>query len=362
MNVLVVLVQTIMFSGKFGNSYWTRIVFPLFLAILLALCLDIFLQVRKPGRAYSAGGYGFPNPNLDLKFPQFFKEITNGNIPDVIFVGNSMANHDLYPESFSAGFAETGGFSPRCFNLGSSGMNRHKLKELLSIIRNFAGNVPVIWGCYFVDFRDLDFKSEQVPLSANDWLRFRMGKWNLRGWLTEHSRLIRVFSLLRLRLEFPAGWKRHRTFSSFRQNNGYFLRNLKPKEKVTDRFIDKKTRAFRNMEFPRDLTPRLAETLQHEKQAHLFVAILPVHKGLIAIMKGQGLNPALETRRLLEAFRQLGYPAVGPPEQMAFIDSYWKDFNHMNHPGAKQYSYWLGRQLGARYQSGELKPFAAGMR
>ena len=351
-----------MLSDNRNNSCLVRISVPFFLALVAALCLEFFSGVISPGAAYSKGGYGFPNPNFDLKFPLFLKEIANGNIPDVIFVGNSMTNHDLHPESFSAGFAETGGFSPRCFNLSSSGMNRHRIKELLGIIRKLVGNVPVIWGCYFVDFRDLDFKSGQVPLSANDWLRFRMGKWNLRGWLTEYSRLIRTFSLSRLRLEFPTGWKRHRTFSSFQQENGYFLRNLKPKEKVTDRFIDKKIREFRKMNIPRDLPPRLADTLQHEKQADLFVAILPVHRDLMAIMKQQGLDPALETSRLLEACRHLGYPAIGPPHQVAFTDSYWKDFNHMNHPGARQYSYWLGRQLGARYQWGKWKPFAAGMR
>jgi len=192
-----------MLSGKSRHSYWFRVYVPLFLALLLALGLDFILHVRQPGRAYSAGGYGFSNPSLDLKFPQFFKDIADGNIPHVIFVGNSMASHGLHPQSFSAGFAETGGFSPRCFNLGSRGMNRNRVKDLLFIISRYAGKSLVIWGCNFTDFRVHTYKSEQPLLESNNWLRFRMGKWNLTGWLTEHSRLIRTFSLLRLRFEFP---------------------------------------------------------------------------------------------------------------------------------------------------------------
>jgi len=349
-----------MLPGNSNNSYLVRIFLPFFLAILMGLCIDILIGVTGPGAAYSTGGYGFPNPNLDHKFPLFFKDIAEGNVPDVIFVGNSMANHDLCPKSFSAGFAETGGGSPRCFNLSSSGMNRIKIKELLRIIRNSAGNVLVVWGCYFIDFRDLDYKSEQVPLSANDWLRYRLGKWNLRGWLTEHSRLIRVFNLLRLRLEFPSSWKRHRTFSSFQQENGYFLRNLKPEDKVTDRFIEKKKRGLQKMNIPGDLTQRLADTLQHEKQADVFMAILPIHREMITMMKEQGMNPALETNLLIEACQHLRYSVVGPPEQMAVTDSYWKDFNHMNHPGAKKYSYWLGRHVGARYKLIRAAPAASG--
>lgn len=351
-----------MLTGKSGKSYLLRVFCPLFLALLLALCLDFFLQVRKPGRAWSAGRYGFSNPSLDLKFPQFFKNISDGSIPDVIFVGNSMASHDLHPQSFSAGFAETGGFSPRCFNLGSRGMNRNRVKDLLLIINRYAGKSLVIWGCTFTEFRVHTFKSEHPLLRSNDWLRFRMGKWNLRGWMTEHSRLIRVFSLLRLRLEFPASWREYLRFARYPLKNGYFLRNRIPDKKLTDQKLNRIMQKYRGTDMPRDLVPTISETLRHAEHINLFVAILPVHRVLAAGMIEQGLNPARENDRLIKAWDHVGYDAIGPPEHISGNDEYWIDFNHMNHPGAEQYSYWLGRQLGTRLKSGRLKTAATGER
>lgn len=342
-----------------SGSVTSAIILPLLSALFLTVIMEGGLRLYYGDHAKPFGGYGYAHFSADLKLGRFMHLISREIEPDFIFIGHSMADRAFYPSAFKQGFASRTGKIPSCFNLAFHGLTRHRIKEIIQVINRISPSSRIIWGCGFFDFGKYVQLEKYKPLHENNWFRYRLGEWNLEGWLTHHSVLLRRFSLLRMRMEFPASFRIHRRYAGFQRDNGFFLI---PEKKIprsgggfSNNILRKKARQAGQFREPESYRSLLSRIVPADFRGNTRIVLLPTHHVLTRIYKDAGYPPKRITGEIAKACDDLGIPVIEPPPVEIFFPRSWKNPDHLSPSGAREYSLWLGERLGEEFRKGRIR-------
>ncbi|KAF0111284.1 MAG: hypothetical protein FD147_1035 [Chloroflexi bacterium] len=194
------------------TSLWISL---LILAGLLVLTesLSRIASIQNRLAMRSVGNY---HAQFEIKWFKLQDYVLENDGVDVILLGNSMVNTGIDPEVFAEEYQQVTGADLRVFNFGVEGLTVAPNSSLVQLLVETYQPKTLI---YFTEMRDyvaMNGLKEEETFLSNDWLMYRLGKQNIKGWFIDRSTAIQMLLPFR-------GWTR----SDFLDNYVLNLRRVK---------------------------------------------------------------------------------------------------------------------------------------
>jgi hypothetical protein len=307
-------------------------------------------------------GYWF----LDLKLDRLQRFSEQGPV-DVLFTGHSTVDAGIDPQAFNRSFHAVTGKKIRSFNLGIAKLDLPSLALLLRIVAGRSRPALVIAGFLPEDLLE-DMRSGRVDtLGSTPWVRQRLDRSNLEGWLADHSAAYRYFLRFRLWLQQP---KFSRSITAKDRNmaaDGY--RIIRNTHVISGEKKEASERPAPSRHAYRQASPRLLAALDGimhfcARQGIEIVWVeMPLHRtdDFVSGVAGQ-LRRQLAARAA-ERIRRHGGLFIRSGFVDVQADAFWSQRNHLNSIGADRFSSSLGKEIGQAFSPGAMagtRPDAAG--
>lgn len=296
-------------------------------------------------------GYWF----LDLKLDRLQRFAEQGPI-DILFTGHSTVDAGIDPQAFNRSFQAVTGRKIRSFNLGIAKLDLPSLALLLRIVAGRSRPKLVIAGFLPEDLLEDMRSGEADALLRTPWVRQRLDKPNLEGWLADHSAAYRYFLRFRLWLQQP---KFSRSITAKDRNlgaDGY--RAFRNTNVISAKKKEAAARPAPSGHAYRRASPQRLAALDDilrfcARQGMEIVWVeMPLHRtdefvsGVARQVRSQLAAQATERiRRHGGRFIHAGFVDVQ-------ADAYWSQRNHMNSIGAERFSGSLGKEIGQALRTG----------
>jgi hypothetical protein len=280
-----------------------------------------------------------------------------GNL-DCIMLGSSVVDNGFYPAAFSRAYQETTGKEITCFNFGIDaipGATAGVLAEI--IVQDYQPDILI----YGIDGRDFavarDTQDTKVVLDS-PWIKYRSGRFNLEGWLFEHSYLKRYTTQLKQLLVFDyesALWKPKEGLTPLGYNALYEVDlNVQiPPESLDDSFqVTYLSELLADFNIPQENLEGLIQVLElNSEEVKVFVVVMPVADGYYSFY-GNGRSDYDSFVNQIEAIvTNKGIPFLRPLQANQIPADGWFDYMHVNATGADVFSSWLGTEVGVDINS-----------
>jgi hypothetical protein len=308
------------------------------------------LQSRLPYPSFGNNSH-----QLDIKLHLLDKMAERDGPPDCLFLGNSMVQAGIDPDAFNETYREITGHTLRCFNFGVLGMAPYAGATLIRILnRNYSPKM-VIWGISPYDLKTNE-KNKQLALEDGSWIRFQTGEGNFGGWLIDASYLTRYYLRFRLWLDFPRIDRVIRASERRWSANG-FTRGRRGSSIAAPDQLEREAEnkgAMRNFKINQRVLSRMHEAFQSTPGVTCVLVEMPIHRSNEA--GGEEEEKSYEKLvSLIQGFAgRKNIHFIQSDRQNSFNDSHWRNFLHMNSIGARRFSQWLGRRVGAAVRQGVL--------
>lgn len=287
----------------------------------------------------AAPSYGGRSRDLDIQVEHLRAFTAARGGVDCVFLGNSLALFGFDPTSFERGYARSDR-SLRCFNLAVPGTTVTDALQLARIAAGTYGARLVIFG---VSFRDLARAASGPGLESMPWVRYRLGDFNLQGWLVDHFRAYRFYLT---HSSGRAAW----SDPPYRERllpNGQSPAPVTPVDSIQQR--SKAARSFPSY-LARGIAPRQADSLREllsmaDAGTTIVLAETPVHPDARAWLDEIGGYYTTALDLVQDAAGERGTPFFEAEQVPVLPADSWSDWWHLNERGAARYSGWLGEQV-----------------
>jgi hypothetical protein len=338
--------QTFPPRRPFLSLVYALLIFLVLAAVLEGTARSPWAAARLP-RYRSVGNYHYP---FEIKWFGLKRYVARQGSLDILIMGNSMANTGVDPQIIASIYAERTGQTVRAYNFGVEGLTLHANLELAGILlEEYRPRLLV----YIADVRDLDDSnspSTERRFLSDPWLRYRLGDWNLEGWLFDHSQALQMYLPYRnwVRADFPDTFYAYLDRSTTISETGY-----EADTNVTV-FDDDALAAIRQSPECTVYYPaiaigeaRLAElrafiALGAARGARVFIAEMPVNPIVYECMTG-AVDHAAFQRVMDETVTAAGGVFLPVRSEIPAMDHI--DMHHLNQEGAAIFSQQLALAL-----------------
>jgi hypothetical protein len=112
----------------------------------------------------------------------------------VILLGSSLTNSGVEPEEINKAYTKATGNEPlRIFNFGVEGLTIQPNSAVARLLFETYHPKVLIFGTEIRDYAANNGVGVANEILSDPWIRYRMGDFNLRGWLAEHSIAYRYY-------------------------------------------------------------------------------------------------------------------------------------------------------------------------
>lgn len=325
------------------------ILFAFLALVLLALLLEC--AVRLPAMQEGLPAYrsfGMYHYQFEIKWFRL-KAFTADGV-DALVMGSSLVNTGVDPMVLAEAYTARTGEQLRTFNFGVEGITIHANLELTKLLLERYQPKVLIYG---TEVRDLDESiapASEARLLQDPWLRYKMGDFNLHGWLVDHSQLLQVYLPYRnwIRADFPDTFYTlfFRTHSTSSEGYEADLKVMTPDIYPTDE------RYLNCMDYypTARISPSRLEELRalvelgQANGVKVVVVKMPVHPLVIACMGGDEQDQAFQTAVAAAVEEAGGVFLLADPGLQIPPEGY-ADLEHLNLNGAPLFSRSLGERL-----------------
>jgi hypothetical protein len=327
------------------------------LAIAILICLIAggeFLLRRDFVQAHLPyPSFGSNSRNLDMKLHLLKKMIEREGPPDCLFLGNSMVQTDIDPEAFREAYQTVSGNPIGCFNFGVNGMSPYPGAKFVKVLNRLFHPKIVIWGITPSDLKTRRTNKE-VTLETGSWVRYQLGHGNFSGWLIDKSYFYRYYLRFRLWMDFPKIFRIHQKMETKSTAHG-FLRGIVNNEFAKPIQTEREARfkkILQDFKIDRRILPMLHEAFRPTPGITFVLAEMPIHQKFFTYYNGgeKTHNKIISGIKRFADQRGIHFIPSNPDEPI--MDKEWQNYNHLNISGARQFSRWLGKQIGAAVRKG----------
>jgi hypothetical protein len=337
--------KTIRLKAPFGRA--------LLLGTLVLLAVMALLEwaARTDGvrELMPAPSMGIGHRFLDLKLEYMSRLAENEGPIECVFLGTSQMAVALNPEEFSTSFEQVSGRPIRSFNFGIAGISLPSYRQLMDILLADYQPRLLVVGIFPPNFSADEKEGAQSRIRASRWLHYRLGRFNLEGWLIEHLKLFRYILRFRQWLEQP---DLHAMVSTSESRlSPYGFSNFKNRNNTRSLVPDpKRLRRFKRMLADFTVADSRLDELEHlmtrNARTNLVFVEMPVHPLFRSLYGGGEKDHYLTMEIVAERVRSRGIPFIEADRPEFDKDEMWLQTNHMNARGAEFFSRWLGRKIG----------------
>jgi hypothetical protein len=333
---------------------------------LLGLILFVFLEALAQAESFQANtplpSYGSSYRQLERQLNLIHQFAEEENSIPCLILGDSTVLSGIDPEVFQAAYQDHSGETITCYTFGLGGMtaiNQADIAEIL--VEKFHPQLMIVG----VNARGFT-KAPDFSLSDSAWGRYRLGDWNLEGWLLDHSALYRAVSGY-LRWEFPqdtaiqvSKTEGDRYFELVRRDGFIPLpvedsnasgwnddllawdREQKLWSSYPWYFVGEQTNPAQKEAWER--------LLQLRDETRLIVVEMPIQ---LEYLYENGIDQGAFMADILAAGCAAEVPVWHTMGETPFLgETAWYDDLHVNLDGSALFSSWLGEQIGGAEPSG----------
>ncbi len=334
----------------FGYTLLQAIAFlVVFIALLEGIARISLLSNLLPYQSFGSWHYQF-----DLKWFRLKQYVAdNGNV-DVIVLGNSLVNTGFDPDIVTQTYYEKTGLRLRVFNFGVDGLtiapNSVNAKLLVEEYH------PALL-VFVTEMRDYDAANgleTAVMFLSDPWVQYRMGDFNLRGWIVDHSLALQHYLPYQnwMRSDFP------NTFATFLQvYHATSLAGYEPDyEVMSTASVSKPNDLADNPYFdnshPYQVDPSRLECLRaildlaREGGTQIMILEMPVHPVFFEYAGGKAVHKAFQ-EKIAETVQAAGAIFLPAFDEVTIPLQGRSNLTHLNWRGAPILSAYLGEQLAA---------------
>ncbi|MFH1175991.1 MAG: hypothetical protein V1750_01195 [Acidobacteriota bacterium] len=301
---------------------------------------------------------GSGHPQVDIKLERLDRLTAREGPVDCLFLGSSLVNLGIDPETFADAYRSRTGRPVRGFNFGLKGVTEPTAARLAELLVEKYRPATLVYGLTMANLTDEAGPAAEKRLLGNPWVRYRLGEWSLDGWLTDHSAAFRAFLGVRNLLD-PAPqrqkWQRQPLFSAYGwgRSGQVWIKTL-PDPLHPERFADPVIRRLAGYKLSDRHLRALDDMMRLGDRVNLLLVEMPLHPSVLTFraswLSERAAGLAAVGRRAAAAgapFLQLdGAPPI-PPEA-------WHDRYHLNQTGAVLFSRWLAERTGQAVAAGAM--------
>lgn len=267
-----------------------------------------------------------------------------------IALGSSMMDLGFDPVAFEQGYFDQTGEVVRCFNFAIDALPAVGTAALAEILLKDYQPELLIYG---TDARDYSVKEEHEDaqaILAGDWLQYRTGRTNIRGWLLEHFYLYRYW--WHLRQLWILNFEDVRRIPD-RQTD---LGQTPYQGSKTDAFSKpdlnvKQLRYYANLlssfEMRDENMAGLAQLLRHNgKNTNVVIVEMPIPDGYFYFFEDSDADYSTFVTGISRLTTQYHTLFLRTDGRIEIPQDSWFDHVHLNVTGAEAFSNWLGKQIG----------------
>ncbi|MFO7679731.1 MAG: hypothetical protein R6X34_06740 [Chloroflexota bacterium] len=184
--------RTLQLKGV-NSRFLLSLLFFLLLYLLAAEAVVRWGTGRLPMGAPSLGGEHTQFEQQWFRLQEY--AVQRGGV-ECLFLGDSTVMTDFAPGPFTEAYRQETGEVVDCFNFGVGAVTAvgfAALSELL--VQEYRPRLLLV-GVQALSFTVPEAEQGSADLAANAWVRYKLGNFNLEGWLYEHSYLYRHLGAL----------------------------------------------------------------------------------------------------------------------------------------------------------------------
>lgn len=323
---------------------------------LTALFLGVFVSaaefiVRQPQVQAN-----LPFPGLNGQHRQMERQwhrlevLTRSGVNiDCIALGNSMVLNGFIPAVFDREFYEGSGERISCFNFGVDGMSPVSTSALAQILMETYHPRLLVFGTDARDFAVAQDSWENTVFTDMSWIQYRLGRFNVPGWLVDHSYLYRYRYVLAdmMRLSIQKGQYATSSQYGFESTDDVFPVNLPPNPNDPAYQIQYYYSILDNYSVLPENQIALRQILAQQDETTTIVAVeMPVTDSYFRFFD----DPAADYDEFLDVLRttttEYHVQLLETTHLDLIPDDGWMDYSHLNNKGAVVFSEWLGQEIG----------------
>jgi hypothetical protein len=339
-------------SGRLSDLHVAAFALGIVIACLAGL--EAFARLPAIQGYLDFRSFGFQNYPFELKW---FKLQTlmqqNGGI-DILFVGNSLVNVGIDPETFNHSFESESDVSLRSFNFGLDGLNLTATDEVVRLLVETHHVDVVVFGTEIRDYAFSGDTSYSSEFLRTPWLVYRSGSFSLYGWLVDHSEFLKDYLLFRnwYQADFvkqfkykKARWEKMTPFGYEVEGNSVNWRI--PQPNFWDPIEMQRKQVFRSFQFSEERFQILTDLIQYctDNGVAIVVLAMPVTDAFYEYFPEPQAIRAEFLERLAETAENSGAIFLAAPASLSDPSLGWANLNHLNSDGAKVFSQYLGENL-----------------
>ncbi len=324
------------------------LVLAIIYAVVLVLITESFVRLAITVRLLDEPGIGTSNADLNIKIPLLDNLVKKTGGVDCIFLGSSMTNDDLDPEVFAQTYAELSGRKVTCFNFAVARLNGEIAGGLSRILVERYRPRLLIYG---TSARDYSKELGNRVLIEDSWFRFKLGEWNVSGWLKENSMSYRYYLK--------------------------FLSDLNPANRDYAIYVRQNTSPYGHFELAKNVTSLEGESTVHEKNlqqedfagvkrltnlngtdVRVVVIEIPVNEKFLPVYVNDKTEDyyTLFFDPLAKFLNKKGIQFIQTITggRFSVSEDGWADMKHLNNEGSARFSAWLAGEIWRLEQTNQL--------
>jgi len=333
------------------------------LPVLAVLLIAFEAVARLPfvDSQVPAPDLGSANYSLEIKL-HLLDEMSAEEPFDCILVGSSMVRSGLIPAVVEEAYQDQTGEAIRCFNFGVLGLMASGVDYIIDyVLRHYQPRL-IVYGMSprgFARTEEDRFDGEDV--AGLDWMQYRLGSFNLAGWLRHHLRFSKTFGIWLFETQVDRLDQRRTVEDTVTPGRGFA-----PLEGVLPYPVPPGEGLANRIEIyfaDYHMNPAEVDALERILRYHqpprtqLVLAEVPLHPTVLDTYLEPDRYEVFNAR--VQAYTAAAGVLYWPTtlESLIPIDG-WYNLYHLNPGGARVYSRWLGEQLGAAVVAGRLDRIA----
>jgi hypothetical protein len=324
----------------------------LFLAGLLSIS-ELLARTDMLKKFAPIESLGTFHPQFEIKWFRLQQFIAENDGVDVIIFGSSLANTGIDPDIMAQTYYAQTGIPLRIFNFGVEGMSVAPGSLIERILTEKYHPALILLITEMREFHSSGGLNMLGNMNSDPWFEHQAGKFNLVGWLIDHSAALKHFLPYRnwMRADFPQSIHFYRYRSQSTSASGYEPDNAvgtnltllpdlnNPNDKYYyDIYQGYQIAAFQLACFQKTLD------LQKNGETQVIVVEMPVEPSFYFYVGGEAVHQQFQ-QVLASTIAESGAVYIPASKTLPIPENGRADRVHLNKNGAPIFSDYLGLQL-----------------
>ena len=351
------------------KSVWSFIILTVSFCVAIALVLELFarlplLEKISPYRSVDNFDYQF-----EIKWFRLQDFVKSHGGVDIIFLGSSLVNTGVDPSIVAKTYFQQTGVQPRIFNFGVEGMTISPNSVIARLLVEQYHPALLIYVTEMRDYIAGNGLEYETPFLKDPWLQYRIGQYNLVGWLADNSSAMQHYLPYRnwVQSDFPQTMafyiKRYQeTSASGYEPDSMIGVNVDVPPNPNDPTEVQNFKDYGNYQIAASRVDNLKNILDFSKNqgTNVWVVEMPVHPTFYVYVGGERVHQQFQ--QTISSFVTTNGGSFLPSEAclntipLKGRSNRW----HLNYIGAPYFSSCLGDQLAIFVQQNHINPITAG--